>query len=273
MSSDNRIILNNTIKSLNIISDSKNNQEIDLRDATFITPFLITPISAFMKSSFKKYKILKSKIYDVNSYLDTINFPDGFNVDLLNQMNFSTYCLFQFSKENAQYDKKIADICDKLINSYGLKTNQNIMVCFLGELFDNIREHSKSLCNFIGFQKYRENLAISIVDRGITIPRSYEENEISFKDDIEALKFVLKGISTKKENERGTGIPNTLNWVCDALKGHLLVISRNGGFYKNNNNEIDFFKLPKKMSFEGTIINTYFEIPKGKIDYTKYINK
>ena len=51
------MILKETIKALKIISASKESNNIDLSDIIFITPFLITPITAFIKSSKNEFKI------------------------------------------------------------------------------------------------------------------------------------------------------------------------------------------------------------------------
>jgi len=275
---DSKLILKDTINALRIISNSKNNCEINLKDISFATPFLITPITAYANSPHKiKYKILNPIDLDCSKYLNVIKFPHSIDTTSLNSMDYNTYLpLFKFSMQNTMYDQKILVVIDKMITSYGLEDNKNIINVFLGELIDNIREHSKSENNFICCQKYKKKLAISIVDRGITIQGSYENAGISFKNDIEALKFALKGKSTKKEfgDERGTGIPNTLNWVCDALKGNLLIVSRNSGVYRENTAKIEFFDLKKDiLGFEGTIINIFFEIPNEKIDYLSYVNK
>ncbi len=267
------IILKDTLKALQIISNSTESKIIDLQNITSITPFLITPIAAFFKSEDKKYKILEPRNKEVCSYLNRIHFPDSITSEKLSLSDSATYLpLFQFSKETADYDRAVGEIFKKIISKYGLEDNKSIISLFLSELIDNIREHSQSNFNFIYSQTYNDLLAISIVDRGISIPGSYELNKITFKNDTFALKDALRGISTKPGNERGTGIPNTVNWVCGGLKGSLIVISRGAGFYRVDDEEFKFFELGD-MPFKGTIINILFKIPKKRIDYTKYINK
>lgn len=267
------IMLKDTIKALQIIGGSTKSGIIDLQNVTFITPFLITPITAFFKSEDKKYTILKPHSSDADSYLERIHFPGSIDARKLTSLSGATYFpLFQFSKENKAYDTVIGQIFNKMITAYELKSNKNIVSLFLSELIDNIREHSRSEYNFIYSQKYNDLLAISIVDRGISIPGSYELNNIAFKNDISALKDALRGVSTKPGNERGTGIPNTVNWVCGGLKGSIIVVSRGAGFYRANGGEFKFFELGS-VPFKGTIINILFKIPGKRVDYTKYINK
>lgn len=272
MGIDKQTLLDDSINALKIISNSKITKTINLADIAFITPFLITPITAFIKSEGTDSKIIEPSNGDVRTYLKTIHFPNCIDAHRLDNLNCRTYLpLYQFSRGDKEYDKIISKIFGKIISFYGLESNKNIMVLFLSELIDNIREHSKSELNFIYSQKYTGMLAISIVDSGISIPSSYKSKNFKFEDDIEALKYALEGKSTKSEDERGTGIPNTVNLVCKGLKGGLILISKGVGFYKANEKELMFFKL-RDMSFKGTIVNILFEIPKKQINYTKYIN-
>lgn len=271
------ILLLETLKSLKIIKDSNNTNEINLQNLEIITPFLISPITAHINSKKEiNFKILNPKKSNVTTYLETIKFPQT-NQDVKVKTSKKTYCpLYEIKNEMLGENYEIIDLLKEvIINKYDLKNNINTFLLVLDELMCNIQEHSKSNFNCIQAQKYDENLAISIVDSGISIPKNYINNGLrSFNSDLELLELVFKGISTKKEKERGTGIPNTYNLVCNALNGSLLIISRKAGFIKTPNEDIKFFDLDELgIEFQGTIINMFFKIPTEKIEYTKYLNK
>nr|AQS33628.1 hypothetical protein [uncultured archaeon]AQS34283.1 hypothetical protein [uncultured archaeon]AQS34748.1 hypothetical protein [uncultured archaeon] len=106
----------------------------------------------------------------------------------------------------------------------------NILLYLLGELFDNISQHSNySNCLFI--LSYNNELGIgriAIMDDGISIPKAFEKKGINFKDDDEAIEMALRGISTKIESGRGFGLSSTKKLVEKALKGMFVIISRKG---------------------------------------------
>jgi hypothetical protein len=265
-----KTFLEDSIEALNIVKKAEDTGEIDLGEVSFVTPFLITPVTAFIKSSKKRYKIRKPSKATASSYLDTICFSQCIEGTQLGN-GYTTYLpLFQFQKDRADYDGRVSDILNNMISVYKLKENKNIIVFFLTELLANIREHSNSNYNFIYCQKYNNTIAISIVDRGITIPGSYEASGIPFTGDHNALKKAAEGISTKGNDERGTGIPYTIRCVCKGLKGSFLFFSRAGGFYEDGKCNPKLIDL-KHLSYKGTIMNILFDIPKKEIDMFKFI--
>lgn len=275
MSIENNKILIETLKSLKIIFNyEKNFSQINLEDVSRVTPFFITPLSAYIGKNNLNSKIISPKNVNVNSYLNTLKFPFGFSS--LNNTNIckKTYCpLFEIKTEHLGDNNEILNIFKKIIiEPFKQKKNLQAFLFFLDEIMCNIQEHSRSSFNLIQAQKYNNILSISIVDTGISIPKSYENNFRYFEDDIEALKFVFKGISTKNQ-ERGTGIPNTYRLITKGFGGTLLIISREAGVLLNKD-EINFFSLKDlNLSFQGTILN--FEIPliENKLDIYDYINK
>ena len=171
---------------------------------------------------------------------------------------------------------KILNILEKIIlEKYSLKEHKNSFMFVFDELMCNIKEHSKSKFNCIQAQMYGDKLAICLVDTGITIPKNYVEQGLrGYETNIELLQLVFKGISTKPEKERGTGIPNTYNIICNGFIGAFLVISGDVGFLKLPGEDIQFFDLNELgIRFDGTIINMLFEIPRKPIEIYDYINK
>ncbi len=275
MKVEDKDILIHSLKALKLIRDSKDNSIINLTVIDKITPFYITPITAFIKKNqnFKiKYPQDDFKLF----YLDTIKFPE--TTDALNTSKKSYTPLFEIKKElgKDEDNEEILDLIEKIIiENFDLKENLQILMCVFNELICNIQQHSESNFNCIQAQIYENNLAISLIDTGISIPGRYKKSGYKQEENnLELFKLAFEGISTKDNNERGTGIPNTYNWICNGLKGSMVIISKNCAFKKIINEDMEFIDLePLKLSFEGTIINLLFEKPKKKIDSYSYINK
>ncbi len=268
-------ILIHSLKALRLIRDSINNSMVNLSNTDKITPFYIIPITAFLKKN-QNFKIIYPKDNFKLSYLDTIKFPE--TTCALNISKMSYIPLFEIKKElgNNEENGTILDLIEKIIvENFDLKENIQILMCIFNELICNIQQHSESDFNCIQAQIYTNKLAISLIDTGISIPSKYKKSGYKNEENnIELFKLAFKGISTKDNNERGTGIPNIYNWICDGLNGSMVIISKNCAFKKIFNEKIEFIDLePLKLSFDGTIINLLFEKPKKKIDCYMFINK
>jgi anti-sigma regulatory factor (Ser/Thr protein kinase) len=270
-------ILLECLKSIKIINNSASDKIINLENKKLITPFFITPLTAHIN----RYKLDFNIIYPLKKepcdYLSLIKFPSTITnkLDLSTSTKYSP--LYEIKNEVLGENKDILEILREIIvDEYKLKENLSTLMLVFDEMMCNIQEHAKSNFNCIQTQRYKNKIAISIVDTGITIPQNYIENGLKgYDSNLELFKLVFQGISTKKEKERGTGIPNTYNLVCNALKGSFSIISGNVGFIKLPDTDLQFFSLEDdlNLNFEGTIINILFDVPKEKIDYTKYLNQ
>lgn len=273
-------ILFQTLKALKIIYNSKINNQINMEEIGLITPFLITPITSHINSiKNNKTKIIFPKKGYIKTYLDTIKFPLAVsNTKELKQITKKTYCpLYEIKNEVLGENYTILELLEEIIiKPYNLKKNIQPFMFIFDELMCNIQQHAKSKFNCIQAQIYDNNmLGISIVDNGITIPQNYIDNKIKgFDNDVDLLKLVFKGISTKPEKERGTGIPNSYKLITKGFNGSFLLISRDAGVLKLKNSELQFFNLNELgFTFSGTIINMFFEVPKDKINIYDFINQ
>lgn len=265
-----------SLKALKLIRDSKQNSLIDLNKVDKITPFFITPITAFLKENCDVKFVYPSSSF-MKSYLNTLRFPECANSLNVNKMSYTPLYEIRselgFDEENGE----ILDILEEIIiKKFDLNKSYQVLMSVFNELICNIQQHSKSKFNCIQAQMYGDKIAICLLDSGITIQNSYINDGFSREEDeMELFKLAFKGVSTKEEKERGTGIPNSYNWVCKALKGNLVIISKNCAFQKLScDREIEFVNLkPLDLGFNGTIINILFEIPKEKIDIYEFMNK
>jgi len=275
MKIENQDCLIDTLKALKIIKEAKINKKIDLSEISKITPFFITPISAFLKENTEfsiKYPSDPYKLF----YLSVIKFPDCTNSTSIMKKSYTP--LYEIKKElgNNEENEEILDLLEKIIiESFGLRNNYQLFMAVFNELICNIQQHSNSNFNCIQAQLYENKLAISLIDTGISIQESYRRSGFKgTKDNMEFFKLAFEGISTKEEKERGTGIPNSYNWICKGLNGNLVIISDNSAFKKVTNENIEFVDLSSlNLRFQGTIVNMLFEIPEEKIDIYPLMNK
>lgn len=152
------------------------------------------------------------------------------------------------------------------------KRSQNGFFYFIGELLDNIYEHSNFSTAYIMAQKYKNGsfTEIGIIDNGISIPGSYENKGFNFND-IEALQQALKGLSTK-DNERGYGLRTSLDILINGFEAECLIISRGAGLFLNKSNSY-FCELEQNHIFKGTLISTRLYITNREVNVYDYIEK
>lgn len=238
-----------------------NSGNLDLSDLDVIFPTSFLPLVIFIKehegihvkpsilpeiSNFI-HSIMKGKIKSAkNSYLSIIELPPD---EKLREKTLETL----ISNQNTHIG--------------GL----NAFSYFIGELLDNIYEHSKFSKAFIMAQKYEymKFTEVGIIDNGISIPGSYENEGYKFND-IEALKeAVLKGLSTKS-NERGYGLRTSLRLLTEGLEADCLIVSRRAGLIINKNNT-SFYEMEENDIFNGTLISVRIPYNLSQVNIYEYI--
>jgi hypothetical protein len=144
---------------------------------------------------------------------------------------------------------------------------------FIGELVDNIYQHSQFSTAYITAQKYPKLgfLEFCIVDNGISIPQSYEDNGILIESDKVALDYALKGISTKKDKERGCGLRTSIRLLTFGMNGTCLIVSRRAGLGANKPDGVSTFDLNKEDIYQGTLISINVPFQRKKVEIYGYI--
>ena len=160
----------------------------------------------------------------------------------------------------------------KIIREFFPEEPRNSIFYLLGELTDNIDQHSKYTVGSIMVQFYKGKgfIDIGVLDNGLTIPGVYEKNKIEFSDDENALSKALRGISTKEgEVGRGKGLETSKKLIIEGLDGDLYIISRKG-IYVNKNKEKPTTKKTDHPS-KGTLVYTRFKLPKKDLNIYDYV--
>ena len=198
------------------------------------------------------------RFYDLTSGypLESISFNDSDSAEVL--CKFERDC----SYIDALQTKLIKEFCNSYKDLQGVI--YSVLSYILGELICNIQEHSSALYGYVymGADKEKQNIYISIADNGITIPGSYmvsgrkEYQSMIGLDSLEALRYSIRGLSTKNRplNEnRGYGISTNRNMIVDGLKGEFVILSGNNLYSNYANNEM-YIGLPESVCFDGTIV-------------------
>lgn len=260
----------------------------DFNNNLFFHPFFLAPLALYKRKCEKKVECInKSKLID--SYFKSVCFDNMLcidnNTDLEGALNgymeksYIPICCFDLCSSNVDaLQTIIQNIIERQSNADSkIKTPLSY---FLGELICNIEQHSKSPVGYIFSQYLRREKCIEmcIADSGITVYGSYLDKNM-YLDEIDndeaiALKKANEGYSTKElpsAENRGYGIISSKNMLVDGLKGSFFMFS-GGAFHRHDNSESVFIKLPKNISWSGTIILMRIPVNVDKdFDYTKYI--
>lgn len=132
---------------------------------------------------------------------------------------------------------------------------RNAFTYLIGELVDNVYQHSSFSTAYIMAQKYptKRFIDISIIDNGISIPGAFKEAGFEFDDPI-ALSEAINGLSTKHDNERGFGLISSINILTKGLKGECLIVSRKGGFTAKGEDKKTLYNMGDYYALDGTLI-------------------
>ncbi|WP_337860401.1 ATP-binding protein [Ferroplasma sp.] len=237
---------------------------IDLGDYKFIDPEFLLLIFPLLNNKNIKYKNPVSQL--CSNYID-------FNLKNYNQVLSDTNTIPVSTLNDKNYNAILKEIFNIIEKNLKLPSNaKNLTGYMIGELFDNIEQHSGSSNNYLILQYYDKlGLEISIYDDGIGIPGDFKIHGIRKKDDSECLEEAISGISTKGE-ERGYGL-NTINNIISSNKGVEFIIISGQGIYHYLNNSKSIYNVEEKYKFNGTLISIIFKDTEvlQNIDYLKYV--
>ena len=151
-----------------------------------------------------------------------------------------------------------------------IKGRRNAFIYFIGEIIDNIYEHSMfSIAYIMAREEKNKNFTeLAFIDNGISIPGSYEQEGFHFSN-IEALQQALKGLSTKND-ERGYGLRTSLNLLIKGFDAECLLISRRAVLIGHKNDRT-FFNLQKNNIFSRTLLSTRIPHNNKEVNVYDYI--
>lgn len=206
---------------------------------------------------------------DKNNFSDIVNRLDVSIKKHIEKMGLPFPISFHIRKDE-KMDEEVNKILAEIRNKIPKKFESSIPYV-LSELTDNIEQHSKykEASVFIKYNSNEKYLEIVIFDDGLTIPIVFEENNINYSKDSEAIKMALEGKTTKKEDiSRGYGLRTTRN-IVKALNGEMQIISRNGMLIitDSKTQNIDF----EKGKLDGTLIYLKLKTPEKDLNIYQYL--
>jgi hypothetical protein len=214
------------------IAEDEGRQDIDLH-IDFATPLAVLPIA--IVGCQNGIRINLKGDANALSYLKTIGFPSGFNKLRATKNYLPITKLPPIERDTVlgDYEEQIMKIAmmDKRIDSF--KTSLKYLT---SELVNNVNEHAR-VDNYWLLAQYwdfpNKTCEIVLADCGIGYKESYQGTPYQVSTDTEAILNALEGKSSKKELQRGYGIPSIARLFVDGYGGKLVILSGKSIVYYN----------------------------------------
>nr|DAX62584.1 MAG TPA: hypothetical protein [Caudoviricetes sp.] len=259
--------------------------EWDFSQASFLHPFYLAPLAIYKAECGRMISCIGMQGH-MDSYFKAISFERPFDVfqpgaqNLLQPYTHKSYIpISRFAVGGRRHDRA-QEILQRVIEtqpgfSPNMKTPVSLM---LGELIDNISEHTEADYGYLFCQRVRGELYITIADSGRTVYGSFVHtgkrlDEVG-GDEAKALQMANEGISTKDRPEaetRGHGISKSRRMVVDGLGGAFFMLSGTA-FFRHTDKAVGAINIPEAFRWNGTavLIRLHLAVP-DSFDVYKYI--
>lgn len=237
---------------------------IDLSNAQFLYPSTILPLRYLKENGSPKPKIIAPKNRSVASYLELV---DG-------SKPWSTGCPYvEITQKNKEVEKNLNDFFIKHFENGEKCGGENAFKLLIGELIDNVKEHSEFSKAFVEGQIYKHKgfTELCILDDGKSIPGIFREHHKAAKNDSDAILQAIGGVSTKPDSQRGTGLGFVSNLIIKGLCGEAFISSGEGFVYLAKGHPGLIFN-DSRIFHQGTIIGLRMPYAAKKVDVNDYIN-
>jgi hypothetical protein len=237
---------------------------IDLHRETFFPPTFSLPLALFLMEHSDAPTIMPAN-QDARTYFHTI-----FRTRMEDRRTKTYVPLVQLPsdvKDAGFVLQSVYEIQKDDLSSFGGETAFKYVV---GELVDNIYEHSRFEIAFVMAQRYPRlgYLELAFLDNGISIQGSYRRHGMRFKP-WEAIVEALNGLSTKSQ-ERGWGLRTSIRIFREGLAGRILIVSAGGALYMDAKRMFQY-RLKREQHMKGTLISMRIPHPSPVVDIYKYL--
>lgn len=231
---------------------------VDLENVRFLTPTTLLPLSIYLRRAMRSLTLIPPPNPNVESYLWCMMKDHG--IDTLNGSTYLPVVSLPKDEDLSQ------PIMKKAYDLAGDPGGKNAFRYLVGELVDNIYQHSRFDMALVMAQQYRKSgvMHLCIIDDGITIAGSLLESGMVL-DDEQAIIDALEGASSKKEQERGRGLGTTLSLTLKGYHGCMLVVSGRGAIYCDGENDLRY-RLSDRNKYEGTLISMIIPLTTEEVD-------
>ncbi|KQB35641.1 ATP-binding protein, partial [Acidiplasma aeolicum] len=225
---------------------NKSNGNIDMSNLNFVDPMIILLLFDYLRNS----RYIPPSNSDTKNYINTM-------LQNYNNLNFSNKSYLPITGVN-ENDNKVEQFVERILKTYNMD-NSDLLNYIIGELTDNIIEHSKYTNNYILAQYYKNTgLEICIYDDGIGIPKSFKNAGFNLNNDADAIKMALNGESTKGDKERGTGL-SSISRIIESSSSNEFIIISDKAIYNFYNGRENLYNLDDKYKLRGTFIGVLFK--------------
>lgn len=274
------------VYNLQYLKECKDGSEIEIDRIVFITPFSTTPVAAIINKKNLKYNYKEKNV----SYLKTICFPEGIKktdeissyktyfpiihlnfeklsrTDVVRQLELLHTKYLNLIRNNIIADQRFLELITN--NTFGL---------LLGEIFDNIEEHSEAKNVYIFAQYWPKTNAceICVLDDGQGIYGSLKKAGRNVKNSEDGLRKILEmGLSSKTDFgdiKRATGIKNIRSAITNKeINGEFVIMSGDSIFLDSADYGKKFIKLTKYY-WNGTIVALRLNKPMSQFNLYNYV--
>ncbi len=248
---------------------------IDLSDIQWFIPcsmiLISNKIREFLDHGAQSVMYKEPQNEKVREHMKKIGFPLG------NEEDGGSYVSIKHFKKDTedrnQVNRQVNELITKIEEKLPYQFGESIKY-ILGELSDNIDDHSEFECASLMAQYYptKKMVDIAVFDNGVSIPKLFEKHNISFNGDQEAIKKAVWGEVTTKSNEemRGFGLRTCKKLSIEGLKGELYIISRRGILIIRSEKEPILYDL-EGNSVKGTFVYLRLKTPKNKLNIYNFV--
>lgn len=272
------------VKIMSRIKESDDEDVIlDCSSIKFTSPVFIISILLCLSSCKKRVSIINQ-----SKYLDTIRLfdalkPDEIDNDVFKQILGRYECKSYipvisfpaFANRASDKDLILSTVENLLCRQLGIENNVlNGIKYILGEMVDNITEHSESERGYIFAQSYptKGYIDLCIADEGITLNGSFNKAGIEVSNDVEAMQAANKGVSSKNlpnAENRGYGIYTSKKMLIKGLEGQYMMMSGSALYLYSSSTE-KIIELPGALRWDGTVIALRLPYQNKNFQYTLY---
>jgi len=266
-----------------IQEDEDDELVLDCSSIGFASPVFLISLMLCLSSCKKQVSVINR-----NKYLETVRFYDALKPDeigedifkeILSHYDKKTFIpIISFpacSNRSSDKDSIMSSIENLLCRQLGIENNVlNGIKYIIGEMVDNITEHSESERGYIFAQSYpaKGYLDLCIADEGITLNGSFNKVGIEVIDDVEAMQAANKGVSSKNlpdAENRGYGIYTSKKMLIQGLEGQYMMMSGNALYLYSAETE-RIIELPGGLRWDGTVIALRLPYQNKEFRYTLY---
>lgn len=271
------------------LSQPEENITLDLSETGFVYPSFVVPVLAVLRRTKSEWR--KVTVDHCPAYLKSIGF-DKLGIESAD-MRKSEFIAFMESYSEKHYIPVVVfPITGSRVDDNGVifSTIDNILgkqnriqhnvlsgiKYILGEITDNVIEHSCGTAGFVFAQLYPKKgyVDICIGDDGITLLGSYRKSGLGeFDSDAEAMKAANSGVSTKNlpdAENRGFGITTTRKMAVAGMGGQYIMMSGNAIYMQDKENS-EIVCVSDNFRLKGTFVALRVPLKRDEFYYLNYV--